>query len=591
MERRITHTLLSLILAFTICAAPFVDAKRAEAIAPAIPAAAAAGALAAELGISVEALMTGLVAITAAGTGVYLMSSSDGASTLSDAEWRHLWGTGSDTTNPGYTENWGTDYEKYKLGNGKSWDELTNDEQAQWGTPAQYVQSQWLAYLLQNDLIQETGNGGFEPTPEPDPETDPEGNSRWNKSRNTLTALGVGGAAVALGDAVGWLGDVIGTGIHDFLFGSGNTVGSGLGLLYTNNVTVDNLPVVFKSYSVNATVSDSTGTFPVTNSSFYFINAAGNDPIFQVCQDGITPTLTLSINSSTWRNAQIAVPDNKKTGTIVIRNGEASNYAGHYSTIYATNIYGNTGQVYLNANYGGTYQFSGGAIYSDGRFTDTTGVVQDLDYGQMVDTPQDLAESVVNNDNRVWNNYINNATNDAPEGQKKAVVIPNSLDNPSYDDFVKDVNDEDITPIPDNEPLPNPDDPNPPQPPDVDFENDFTHRVNELLSNPFDQLFPFCLIGDMRDFFFIIMGQPQLAQRVDTSNMLSTQSETPINELNGIHTLVIPLNDWGLNDVENIEFDLDPIHDVGHYVRLIITIVLIMGIVMFSMNFFLKRGA
>lgn len=589
MERRITHTLLSLILAFTICAAPFVDAKRADAIAPAIPAAAAAGALAAELGISVEALMTGLLAITAAGTGVYLMSSSDGASTLSDAEWRHLWGTGSDTSNPGYTENWGTDYEKYKLGNGKSWDELTNDEQEQWGTPAQYVQSQWLAYLLSNDLIQETGNGGYEPTPEPDPENDPEGNSRWNESRNTLAALGIGGAAVALGDAVGWLGDVIGTGIHDFLFGSGNTVGSGLGLLYTNDVTVDNVPVVFKSYSVNVNFNDNYGDFPITNSSFYFVNDVGNDPIFSVVQDGNTPTLTLTPNGGmTWQNARIDL-GTVNQGTIKVSNGVASLYAGHRTYIGSTNIYGNTGQVYLNANYGGTYQFSGGAVFSDGRFTDTTGVVQDLNYGQMVDTPQDLAESVVNNDNRVWQNYITNATNDAPEGEKKAVVIPDSLDNVTYDDFVKDVPEEDITPIPDDEPLPTPD-PNP-NPPDIDFEEGFTHRVNELLSNPFDQLFPFCLIGDMRDFFFIIMGQPQLAQRVDTSNMLSTQSETPINELNGIHTLVIPLNDWGLDDVENIEFDLDPIHDVGHYVRLIITIVLIMGIVMFSMNFFLKRGA
>ena len=177
--------------------------------------------------------MAGLIVVTVAGTGVYLMTSSDGEVTLTDPEWRRLW-NGGDITNPGLESNWSQDYQKWKLGNGKSWDELTNDEKSNWANPAEYVQSQWLGYLLEQGLLQGADNGnGYEPTPEPDPEEDPEGYSRWHEMRNTLTLLGLYSGGVAITEGCGWLADRAGETIHDLLFGGSDV--NGLGLLYPGN--------------------------------------------------------------------------------------------------------------------------------------------------------------------------------------------------------------------------------------------------------------------------------------------------------------------------------------------------------------------
>ena len=584
MERRITHTLLASLLAFTICAAPFVDVKKAEAIAPAIPAVAGAAALAAELGITTEALMTGVLAITAAGTGICLLNSANGSgASLDDLQWRSLW-NGSDVSDVSIDWNWDDAFKDYSIGaNNVSWNDLSQAEKNMYGTPAAYVQAQNASLLEDYQLIQNDGNGGFEPTPEPDPEQDPDGNARWNKSRNTLTVLGVAGASVALDDAVGWLGETIGSGIHDLIFGTNEGFG------YTYNASYDvgtTEPVTFISYP-----GFTYSSYSFNSNDWYAVSIYTADDVNKGIQNWMYPPAkdNPTINFTLYNQAYKYIYNDTSCVNLGVSTSGSKSYNGTRQTrIYVPrNSTSSSYTYYLNANYGGIYSFPNGQTYQNGAYSDPT-LLTDVDYGQMTGTPDELATAVTNNN--TWNTYINNATQDAPEGEKKAVVVPSNLDNIDYDDIVKDVQEEEITPIPDDEPV-TPPNPNPNPNPDFDFDDSFTDRVNQLLSNPFDQLFPFCLIGDLRDFFFIIMGQPQMAQRVDTSDMMQIQSDTPISELNGVHTLTIPLNDWGITGVDNIEFDLDPIHEIGHYVKVVVTVALIMGIVMYSFSFFLKRGA
>lgn len=581
---------MAFIIAFTICAYPFICAKKAEAIAPAVGAAAAAAALAAELGITTEALMTGLMVVTVAGTGVYLLQSSDYATSsvsLNDTQWRRLW-DGTDLGS-GYDANWNSSYQKWKLGNGKSWEDLTPEERQNWDSPAQYDQSQLLGYALETGLISEiAGGGGFEPTPEPDPNTDPEGHARWQKARNVLYALAVTGGAVALNDAVGWLGNSLGKSIHDLLFGS-----QGLDLKYVNVAVVDGINVPFATSS-GGTVGNVTILSDewVIGTTYATPTSKGNITIYAPNTSVLGVGRLTLFNSSYYRtnvNNQKQIWFNDDVAA------SSATGAGYVSTPSPTSgVY-----TYLNLNYAGGYDFyNGSTLIASYRNGEMTGADMTIEYGQIADTPNSLASALGNGDNNTWNTYINNASVPNSSGQVASVTVPQSwfTDALSYDDFVIDSDASQVTPVPDDEPIytPSPEpEPEPGLSPDAPegFEDDMTDSVNRILRNPIDQVFPFCLIADFRDLIFILLaGDTDLGQNTSRlqPNSIQTQSDTPTDELNGVNRLYLDFNDA----FEGFEVDipLEPVHDLLIITRLPVTILFILALVYETFGFFLKRG-
>lgn len=569
-SKRIIVALLVALLVFS----SFFNVRKAHAFPPAIAAAGGAAALAAELGITTETLIAGLVAVTAAGTGVYLLESSDYATSavaLNDNQWGRLW-DGSDLSS-GYTDNWDTEYQKWKLGNGKSWEDLSDAEKANWDSPAQYDQSQMLGYLAGVGLLTEvSGGGGYEPSEQPDPDQDPDGAERWQKARNVLTVLGAGGA-VALNDAVGWLGETTGRTIKDLLFGKGD---NGFGLDYSSSYYIGDdrdhkviMQIWSGSYEHRFNASSST----VINTNNWIYGSYSNGRTLLSSFD--TPyNFNMTRYDNGWKSSNYANTYIFNVSNGVTYSGVGSEYAQTYS---GSNYY-----FFLNAAYSGTYNFPNNASYSDGTPSNMT--LGDVQYGQMNGTPDELAESVVNNN--VWNNYINNKTVDAPEGQKKAVVVPDFANVDEYPDFLEDTNVSDITPIPGDAPVPapnpnpDPDNPNPNPGGDSNFDEDLETRIQRLLSQPFNQLFPFCLIGDLNRLVDLLSGGVR-----GNSSQLQTQSI-----VNGTQYLELDTSGFGVDGLENIHVDLVPLHDFALTVRGIFTALFITGLIVGTFRFFLVRG-
>ena len=146
---------------------------------------------------------------------------------------------------------------------------------------------------------------------------------------------------------------------------------------------------------------------------------------------------------------------------------------------------------YLNALYEGVYEFPGGAKFSNGVYTDETNVERNVNYGQIVDTPEELSSNVLND--TAWLNGLQNYSDPGTEGYTRALKVPSNFDDvTSYGDFVDVVPDSDLHPVPNDQPVnPNPDNPPGPPNPDVDFQEDLSERIGRLLAQPFNQLFPF----------------------------------------------------------------------------------------------------
>jgi hypothetical protein len=216
---------------------------------------------------------------------------------------------------------------------------------------------------------------------------------------------------------------------------------------------------------------------------------------------------------------------------------------------------------------------------------------ENFDYQAMEGTPTGLTNSMNNNNN--WNNYINNVSIPNENGQVQAVSIPQLTGTTTYPDIVKLTDETDVTPIPDDKPVPKPDpQPQPGYSPNVpqNWDSDVEETVDRIMKNPLDQLFPFCLIADLRDFTFLLLGGEEYANRTTRlqPGTISTQSEASLDELNGVHVLAIDFRE--AMDGFYVEIPLDPLHDLLHYTRTTITVVLIMAIVIYSFSFFLKRG-
>lgn len=518
------YSAMCVVLAFVLVLCPLLPVKKAHAIPPA---AAAAGvglaALAAELGISETVLMAGVVTVAAAGTGL---------AAYGVAEY-------TDTTKapaPGF----------------KPWDDLSDEEKSVWGdvggsgvyAPETYQKNAIGWWAMKYGLLETGDGGGLEPTPEPDPEQDPDGHSKWQKARNVMIALAVGGGAVAFNEAVSPFIDNLAGDIRGMLFGSDN-----LGLTNTQTNLLNGRYIDFATFQNDQVSIDGWAAMRVCNGVVEVVTNAANP-----CP------MRLSGNTYFYSYHNYLNWLNTSNGNITTLPRSYIYSSGTHEDLYQFYKY------YLNPYW--NYDFSVGT-YTDGAFTGDYSV--DNDYGAMSDTPEELTDSVTNNN--TYQTFVNNYTNTGTEGETRAVAIPggiygsNADEVANYGDYVGVLSDSEVTPIPGDSPI------QPPAQP-TEFQTQYEEKVNQILSNPFDQLFPFCLIGDLNDL-------------VDMVHDAGSDADATV--LNGTSKIVIPFLIPGMEPID-FEIDTTPVSDLGHMVRPWTTALFVCGLLVGTFRFFLTRG-
>lgn len=578
IKTRMMPIILIIALVFSYVIVP---PKKAEAIAPVL-AGGAAAALAADLGISVEALMAATVAVVGVGTGYAVVKSG-----TTERGWANLGNPYN--TGIGQESDWWPEYQNgsHNIGDLPAWEDLTPEQQAEYGNPRTYTKAQWDWLWLQMGLIQDNGNGDYEPTPEPE---DPDEKKNWQKGRNILTLLGVGAGTVTVSEASQWLADTIGQGLRNLLYGNGE---QSLDLVYQSIADVNGVQVPVRTQTVLT-----NDTFQITGlrnrdltTAWSFmqvvIDETGEKDYGWVARDAnnapivITP---LNFNRENARYKCVTTSYNASQMTNYVNSLYNQKYwmfsGGGTPTPYVGGVSNNYNA--LNANYLGVYDFGNGITFEGGSWHNASLVSES--YGQMGNTPLGLGQAI--NSGSGYPGFMQGVTQNASEGFSNTVNVPSTLLNPNpestglvsgisdYLDYLKPVPDTEIVPVPDDTPV-NPDpNPNPNPSPELGFSEDLTEEVSRLLRQPFDQLFPFCLIGD-------------LERLVNMIKEVGTESD---NTVNGTSTLILPLSDFGISGADNMEFNLSLVSELAVYVRPFLTALFITGLLVGTFAFFLKRG-
>ena len=355
-----------------------VSVQKSEALAnPAVIAGAGAAlsALALELGISETALVYGICAVGVGATGLAFYNSSR-----------------TDVALPGW----------------KPWDDLTPQQKQDWvgqdGTSEDYYNQQIAWWALQAGILEQTPNGGLEPTPEPDPSNDPDGHSNWQKARNVLIALAAGGGAVAFNEAVSPLVDNAAASIKEMLFGGDNVNAGSLDITYQGDylLGVVDRPMVFITIPTTTYTYASGATVTCgTNQWTYYGPDAGYDGriLALVWNDNLVSNLTGEYQQNSGYKSYYF--RNSNTGLFInFRNGEMVGAGTKSSTsFYTPNYNGGNDRTYMNANYSGRYTFPNGDYFENGAMHGSGFTLTDVDYGQMSDTPDGIAQNILNQTN------------------------------------------------------------------------------------------------------------------------------------------------------------------------------------------------
>lgn len=540
-----------------------VNLRQSEAHAFAPVVAGGAAALAAEIGVSEAALYGAIAAAAAAATGLGVAVNSG---TFNSTAWP------TDRALPGF----------------KPWDDLTSEEQGSWGdindagTISQeaanriYWQKQMDLYALKYGLLEQNGNGGTEPTPEPD---DSGGKKNWQKKRNVLVALAAGGV-VSLADAVLAVGeDFIGS---LFKPSSDDNSTSGLGLTYSMSTDVDGIVL-------NTAIS--TPPTDLSNGNDYVIGA--NE--WAVYSESIgtlnnTRTKVYYWYVPTEGVYRLSLKQDKYVGTDFVAEKYIQKWETRQPTgIGSTKIYLNdvsfTGihnassqrKYFINLDFNGNYEINGNEYTSsDLRNASTT------DYGQMVDTPVGLANNVYNYNNLMnWANDYYVTDNSFYRGVTMPSEFTGVDGSPVYDDYVETY--AEINPVPDDEQL-SPDDvskPSEPSNPDWDFGKSLGDVAERLQDVVFTQLFPFCLIGDVRT----LVEKVSEATGGGGTRRLRTMGEA---EPERSYVLSLDLSGFGVQGLETFEIDMKPLADLGHMLRPWWTWLIMAYLLTYSVKWFLK---
>lgn len=560
-----------------------VQGSEAHAVVPL----AGAAALAAELGISTEALLAGFTAIVAGTTG-YVLAESGWAdmasSTTSDALGRLL-DPNADLGNMDDAANYGEVWDKWSP-DGRSWDDLSTNEKAKYGTPAAWVSNQWDSTFLAAELLQTTTGGGFEPSP--DPGGDKSG--PWQKIRNALTILGVGAASIPLSEAAQALGALCGDGLHDLLFRDNrNTDNGSLNLTYANVRYIGGLPVQMAYIPIS--YSSTYANFQTTNWSLAMIGAPSQTASYNfafVNGGGSGYSDSDSRNSTTVTMKQVSASDNYYT--YVNRSFPVSYYYlfttgkwdknSNMSGTTGNKVVGIGGIYYINSAYQFGYVFKDSTNTEVARFdgTNWTGEVteEQVEYGQITGTPNDVARNVLDQNGLV--DALYGQEQPGTDGRRRAITIPSGMTTPgtglqpdsSWDTFTNPVPEGEVAPLPDDAPV-NPDDPvpTPPEPPtpDWDFPKELNDAIEALGTEGFGTLFPFCLVVDIKNLVEVV-----------NSN---------INE-SGSETISIPLTDFEIPNTEDLDLDFAWLISLGALARPWWTVLIAGVLIAESVRYFLK---
>lgn len=529
-----------------------------------IPAVAGGGALlAAELGVSEAALYGAFAALVAAGTGMYIAYDND---------W---FGSGQAPTDVIWP------------GSPGAWDDLNADQKVRWGTGSDgsvnadnYMRNALDGAMLPAEFLEVTENGSA-PTPEP---SDPDGKKKWQKARNVLAILAAGGT-VALADALGALGE----NFVDSLFEPiGENVNSGFGLSYVNSYQTDLGKVKFVSVPTFTTTKYNQTGIQYTMPTGNWIYRASN-----ISNNGVTyPYIFMGHYKSTqWVNpGNVSIGSDGKVSSVY--DFSVLYYKEPYQSVTTTGSYNKnysvvSSSVYLNANYAASYIFPGGLQFDNG--IPNQDLENEIEYGQIVLTPDGITENITNYENlNNWANFYQSA----PEGQIRAVQVPNPFpgpsDAPSWEDYVKPYVEAEVNPVPEDEPvdpedLPKPDIPNP----EWDFTAQLSDVVGKLNQNVFGQLFPFCLVTDMKNLSEKVISAAGYSSE-PTRGGISVQAEESESPGEDYRILRIPLDDFGVSGMDEIVLDLEPILVLGNTVRPFWSVLVLVDLVAESVRIFLK---
>lgn len=538
---------------------PVLEVQRNEAQAFAPVVAGGGAAVAAALGITEAELATGLAITFAAGAGLYLYYSSNNDLTT--------WPT--DQSWPGF----------------KPWDDLTPQEKQNWvgqdGDVGDYWQQQIDLYSLNYGLWDYNSQGNPEPTPEPE---DPDEKEKWFTKNNVVTALGTG-AAVGVGTIAQTLVNDAANGLADLLFGSDVATNKGLGIDYVNTINTSSRSYQF-GYWTGGTRTYNQWVYNVSGSDWVFAERESNYIAYYDLAL-TTGSTTNSVSMSSYTVEFTARTNSNEYSSFNFPS--ASNAFASYFNVYNDGtVGGGSGgrpssfwyaKSRLNASFAGTYVFKDTSGTETARYANgaaSGNYTNSVNYGQMQDTPAAITNNVLNSPSYVTN--VNNYQN-VDSGNQKAAQIPTSFtgpnNTPTYADFVKTTPNEDITPIPDDEPIPTPGPgPTPDEP--TQYQEDFGDEVSRLLSQPFDQLFPFCLIGDLRVF----------TEKINTAFTGTGNRRAEPN----YEQLVIPLEEFNVDGLENITFNLTPLRGIAAIIKPWINALLVVALLIGSFRFFLNRG-
>lgn len=560
-----------------------VQESEAHAIVPVV-AGGAAVAAAAELGISAEVLYLGTAALIAGATG-YLVTSDSFQNMTSDlkTQWDRLF-DGHDLSDMTNDNNYGDGYTdgSLQVGGTPLWDDLSSDEKAKFGTPAAYVQGTWDGLEAQVGLLQETGGGDWEPTPSGD--GDP-----LSKLKNAIKIIGVTGGAVAVGEAAQALGDAVAGGIKGLLFGDGNATNGGLNVAYTGTYTFADKDFVFVTVSAsNVVKSGNYSYFNVPNGWVFYNDMFANRKPYLIYPRVMEGTnsypsyvdATIRNNSNIWSSYVngdfYSIVLNTETG--LWDHGSGSGYSANFTR----------DRIFLNAIYGGKYIFPDN-VYQNGKW-DTAILPTDVDYGQLEQTPDQITQYITG-DQPTFISNVNNYENTAPDGQKYAVTMPSGYGDtaiqPDFSTFVQPMPETQVSPVPDTKPDdqpitpdPKPDDPTPPEG-DWDFPKELDDAMKNLGEGAFGNLFPFCLVVDIQHLSDKLATSAGFGQT--RGGLLMAQgSRAQFSEV------VLPLSDFGIEGVDDLVLDCEPVFRLGLLMRSWWTILLMASLIAESVRYFLK---
>lgn len=550
-----------------------VQESEAHAIAPVV---AGGAAVAAGLGISEEALIAALIGTFAIATGISASQWDAGAfSSMFDSAGNVVQDIGTNVTQFNDTA-----YDTMLPPGVKTWDELTNEEKAKFGTKANYARGAWLGLSVETELavIQD---GSLVPSPEPE---DPNEKKKWQKGRNIITML-VAGAAVGVGEVANWFASSLGKSVKEFLFGPDSSFD--LDLAYNESIAgieVRWLNGTFNYYYSSGPVSGETYDQWV----YYKETSAGAPRVWfdtnytQSGQPQLITSWTATLNSArtifTFPTVGTGVSYTyyNTDGSFATSGTQALRPSGSGTVTWPSKSSDET--LRFNANWRGSYVFANIGTMSNGVWTGEELEKTNVDYDYLPEIPPQLPGTVISSPT-TYNNWFNNYQIE-PEGSQRTAILPGYISNPEnqpgdvyepeYMDFIQETPDSEVEPVPDTEPYvpKDPSNPDVPTPdPNWDFQTELNDAVTKLGTEGFGTLFPFCLVVDIQ----------RLVEKVN-SNMTSS----------GTSTIRIPLTDFEIPGTSDMDLNLAWLLSLGGLARPWWTVLIAGVLIAESVRYFLK---